>query len=71
MSTSPANSVEEEAISPEVDPRRPVAKAFTPVESEESVQRKKEAFLILAQDLDRLADEREQQLQRGGTRACC
>ncbi|XP_025112102.1 ankyrin-2-like isoform X45 [Pomacea canaliculata] len=65
VSTSPANSVEEEAISPEVDPRRPVAKAFTPVESEESVQRKKEAFLILAQDLDRLADEREQQLQRG------
>ena len=67
VSVSRPESLTEEAISSEVDQRRPVAKVITPQESEDSARRKKEAFISLAQEMDRLAEAREREQRRGGT----
>ncbi|KAL8597428.1 hypothetical protein ACOMHN_050926 [Nucella lapillus] len=64
VSTSQPDSIAEEAFSPEVDPRRPVARVVTPAESEDSTRRKKEAFISLAQEMDHLMEA--QDLRRRG-----
>ncbi|XP_076454790.1 uncharacterized protein LOC143289416 isoform X40 [Babylonia areolata] len=66
VSTSRPDSIAEEVFSSEVDHRRPVAKVVTPVESEESAQRKKQAFINLAQEMD-LFLEGQEQSRRGDT----
>ena len=67
VSLSRPESITEEAFSSEVDRRRPVAMVVTPQESEDSARRKKEAFINLAQEMDRLAEAQEQEQRRGGT----
>ena len=65
VSSSRPEPIMEEAISSEVDHRRPVAKVTSPAESEDSVQRKREAFINLAREMDEFLEAREQ--RRGGT----
>jgi hypothetical protein len=64
VSTSRPESILEEALSLEVDNRRPVAKVTTLEETEEESRRKKMAFIGLAQDIDRLMDERDERERR-------
>lgn len=68
VSTSRPESISEEVFSSEVDKRRPVAttKAVSPEESEEAARKKRAAFLSLAQEMDRLAEQREQQMPAEG-----
>ncbi|XP_076460033.1 uncharacterized protein LOC143293050 isoform X37 [Babylonia areolata] len=62
-SISHPESLTEETLRSEVDQRRPVA--VTPQESEEEAARKREAFISLAKEMDRIADLQEQELRRG------
>lgn len=69
VSSSRPESIVEEAFSMEVNQRRPMAKVESPTTtvSDEAALRKREAFVSLAEEMERLAEARDPQQSRGGT----
>ena len=57
-------SITEEQILAELDLRRPVAKVTSPEEDESISQKKKEAYLDLAAQMDALAQQEEEEERR-------